>query len=143
GDVKKEDALDRVRKAFAPWERRPLPPFALPDEPRQVAPRTAERAMGVNVTTAKLGWPSVDLVDPDLYALDLLAFVLAQGEAARLTRSVVAEKRLANSVSASSWTPAFVRGQFMIQLEIQDGAKANDAVRAVLAEIEGVKRGIA
>jgi zinc protease len=142
GDVKKEEALARVRGAFGGWERRPLPPFALPDEPRQLAPRKAEREAGVQVTSVKLGWPTVDLADPDLYALDLLAFVLAQGPAARLTRAIVDEKQLASAVAASSWTPSFVRGQFMIDLAIGDAAKAEDAVRAVLAEVEGAKGGI-
>lgn len=142
GDVKKEDALARVRAAFEPWERRPLPPFTLPDEPAQVAPRRAEKALGVSVTTAKIGWPTVDLLDPDLYALDLLAFVLTQGESARLTRALVHERKLASAVAASSWTPAFARGQFMIELAIEDAAKAEEAIRATLAEVDGVKGGI-
>lgn len=139
GDVDKDEALDRVRGAFASWERRPLPPFPLPEEPRQIAPRRAEKAMGINVALAKIGWPTVDLAHQDLFALDVLAFVLAQGEASRLTRTLVHEKRLANAVSASSWTPSFAPGQFAIQLEVEDHAKLEEAIAAALAEVERVR----
>ncbi len=135
GDVSKEEALERVGQAFAGWERRPLPPIPLPDEPRQVAPRFAEKEMGVQVSIAKVGWPTVDLFDPDLYALDALAFVLGEGESSRLRRTLVQERRLANEVSVSSWTPSFARGQFTIQIEVEEHGKLDEAIATALAEV--------
>jgi zinc protease len=140
GDVDGKEALERVKKAFEGWERRPLPPFPLPAEPPQVAPRWMEKEMGVQVTLAKLGFPTIDLFDEDLYPLDLLAFILSEGEASRLVRRVVHDERLANRVAAASWTPSFVRGELTIDLEVADHAKLDQAVKAVLAEVDGLRR---
>ncbi len=140
GDLAKEEALALVKAAFGPWERGPLPAFALPAEPAQIAPRRAEREMGVATPKVRFGWPTVPLHDPDLYALDVLAFVLGEGESSRLARRVVDEKRLARRASATSWTPAFGAGQLHVDLDVDDAGRIDAALEAALEECEAAAR---
>ncbi|MBI3724419.1 insulinase family protein, partial [bacterium] len=132
GDVRGGPLLERARAAFGPWERRTLRAGVLPSEPPQTAPRRAEREMPVSVASVKIGWPSVDLLSPDLYALDVLAFVLGQGESALLKQQLVDEKKLATAVATSSWTPSFGAGQFMIDLEVPEAGKVEEAIEAAM-----------
>ncbi|HVY60845.1 MAG TPA: pitrilysin family protein, partial [Planctomycetota bacterium] len=135
GDVKAAPTLEKVRAAFGPWERRTLRANVLPEEPPQVAPRRAEKEMPIGVTLVKIGWPTVDLLDPDLYALDTLAFMLGQGDAAVLKRVLVDEKKLATAVRLSSWTPWFTKGQFMIDLEVPEARNVEAAIEAATSGI--------
>ncbi len=78
-------------------------------------------------------WPTVAADHPDSPSLDLLARVLAGGEASRLHRELVLEKRLSNDVAAASgaWESA---GRLTIQSTAAKGAEPDKA----LAPIEAV-----
>lgn len=86
-----------------------------------------------------LAFPSVRLSHPDAYALDMLAAVLGQGESSILVETIRDEKQIATSVSTSNWTPDFVDGTFMINLNLP-ADRIPQATAAVLAEIERIKR---
>ena len=53
----------------------------LADEPAQLSPREAVREMEGTTYDAVLAWPTVKLSDPDMYALDLAAYILGEGKA--------------------------------------------------------------
>ena len=65
-----------------------------------------------------LGFPSVTLYSKDLYALDVLAILLGDGQTSRLYYRLKDKENKVLSVSASNWTPSFVHGQFMISLTL-------------------------
>ena len=75
GDVRTREVMDHLARQYAGTPRGRETAVAMPDEPEQLAPREAVREMdGVNYDLA-LAWPTVRLAHPDLYALDLAAYV--------------------------------------------------------------------
>jgi zinc protease len=116
GDIDLDQAQATVLKYFADFTRRPLRQVVLPDAPKIVSPRGAIKKMVLNAAVLNMGWPSIQLTDPDLYALDLASFILTAGPSARLTSDLVYRQRLAVSVGGSSWTPEWGRGAFDIQV---------------------------
>ena len=96
GDVNTQAVLDQVARAVAGTRRGGRETYvALPDEPEQLSPREAIREMDGATYDIALAWPTVKLSDPDLYALDLAAYILGEGDSSRLVRRL--------EIRASSW----------------------------------------
>jgi zinc protease len=112
GDVKTQGVLDQVAKQWTGTPRGRVTYVPLPDEPEQVTPREAVREMDGKTYDLALAWPTVKLSHPDLYALDLAAYIVGEGESSRLVRRLKYDRGLVLSVSSSSSTPHYVRGYF-------------------------------
>ena len=78
------------------------------------------------------------LTNPDLYALDLLAAVLGQGESSILTQEIRDKQQLVSGISCSDNTPSYVDGSFSVTMRL-DPAKIKPATEAVLAIVERLK----
>src|SRR5690606_41870975 len=61
-------------------------------EPLQSTPRRAVVEKNVQNASAMMGWHTIPIQHPDLYALDVLAKVLGGGESSRLTRELREER---------------------------------------------------
>jgi len=106
-------------------------------------PFTTRYLTGVGDTTVtylSFRFPTVDLFSKDLYPLDLLEFVLANGEDSILHRRLVEDGQLAYSVRASSYTPSTSTGYFEVTLEL-DLAKKDKAQAELFTILDEVKRG--
>jgi len=114
GDVKTQEVLDRVARQWQGTPRGYETYVPLPDEPLQVSPRESVREMDGPAYDLALAWPTVDLAHPDLYALDLAANILGDGESSRLLRRLKHDRPLVLSISAASNTPHYVRGYFAV-----------------------------
>jgi zinc protease len=114
GDVKAAAVLEQVARQWTGTPRRYETYVPLPDEPEQLSPREAVREMEGTVYDLALAWPTVKLSDPDLYALDLAAYILGEGESSRLARRLKHDRPLVLSISAMSNTPHFVHGYFAV-----------------------------
>ena len=114
GDVKTDEILERVAKAWTGTPRGIETYIPMADDPRQVSPREAVREMDGNTYDMALAWPTARLSSPDLYALDVAAYILAEGESSRMVRRLKYDKQLVLSVSSASYTPYFVDGWFGI-----------------------------
>ena len=112
GDVDTEKVLDEVAKQFAETKRRPETVVTLPEEPEQIAPRETIHEMDGSTYDIAIAWPTVKLSDPDLYALDVAAYILSEGDSSRLVRRLKFDEQLALAVRSASYTPFFVRGWF-------------------------------
>jgi len=120
GDVQTEKVMDHVARQWAtPRGRETF--VALPEEPEQVSPREAVREMDGTVYDVAIAWPTVTLSQRDMYALDLAAYILGEGESSRLVQQLKYEKSLVLSVAAASNTPHFVRGYFVITATSKPG----------------------
>ena len=128
------EALAVVSRDFASFERRPVKTITLPEEPEMTTPRTAIKRMNVQSALLTMAWPSIRLTDPDLYALDVLSFVLTEGESSRLVRALVREQQLAYSVESYSWTPEWARGLFVVSARL-DPKNIEPARAAIWTEI--------
>ena len=137
GDIDLDQAQATVLKYFADFTRRPLNLVTLPEAPKIVSPRGAAKKMEVNAAVLNMGWPSIKLTDPDLYAMDLASFILTAGPSARLTSDLVYRQRLAVAVEASSWTPEWARGVFEVQVRCPPAnlVKIRQAVLEAVAQL--------
>lgn len=112
GDVTTQDVLDQVARQWAGTPRGRETYVAMEDEPQQLDPREAFREMDGTTYDLVLAWPTVELSNPDLYALDLAAYILGEGDSSRLVRRLKYEQALVLSIDSASYTPHFVRGWF-------------------------------
>jgi len=114
GDVQTPDVLAHMRETFGQGERRPLPAISLPEEPPQLGKRTVVKEMAVSQATLSLSFRTVALTHPHLYPLDVLAYILANGDSARLVRHIQEEQQLVYAIQASSYTPAYAVGTLAV-----------------------------
>ncbi len=119
GNVEPGEVLEFISQKTRDFARRADAPLVLPPEPEQVSPRWEEKGLPLaRLTQAILGFPSVTLYSKDLYALDVLALLLGEGETSRLSYRLKDRENKVLNVSASNWTPSFVQGQFVISLTL-------------------------
>src|SRR5215467_4337572 len=134
GDVQTPDVLARMRETFGQGERRPLPAISLPEEPPQLGKRTVVKEMVVAQATMSLSFRTVALTHPHLYPLDVLAYILANGDSARLVRRIQEEQQLVYAIRASSSTPAYAVGALTV-LAALDAEQVPAATEAILQEL--------
>jgi zinc protease len=114
GDVQTPEVLAHMRQTFGQGERRPLPALSLPEEPPQLGKRTVVKEMAVSQATMSLSFRTVALTHPHLYPLDVLAYILTNGDSARLVRRIQEEQQLVYAIQAASYTPAYAVGTLAV-----------------------------
>ncbi len=112
GDIDTDVVLDEVAKHYTGTPRGPETFIPMPDEPEQLSPREAVREMDGATYDLTFAWPTVKLSHPDLYALDVAAYILSEGDSSRLVRRLKYDEQLVLSVSSASYTPHYVNGIF-------------------------------
>ena len=138
GDVKTDDVLETVLGRFKNFHRTTERFEILPVEPEQASPRSARLEMEASTTLFAVAWPTVPLQDPELYPLDVASFILTHGDTSRLVKRLQIDAPLAQSVSAVSNTPGFVKGSFEVEAECEP--KDLESVRKIIfEEIERLK----
>ncbi len=133
GDVRVADTRRLVTKTFGPWKRGVIRRRSRPVEPAATRPRFAAIDMRVQEHQLILGFPIPGAAAPDTVALDLVSYILAGGESTRLVQSLEAEKELANSISASAYTPPDP-GLFVILASLER-RKIKRAAREIMTEL--------
>jgi len=111
-----------------------LPP---PQEPQQLSPRASTAYSDINLSETSIAFLSTELLNPDLYRLDLLAAILGRGDASLLNTVLVKEKQLVQSVSCYNYTPKD-RGLFVINF-ISRPEKIDQAITTILGQIDKIK----
>ncbi|HIQ22336.1 MAG TPA: insulinase family protein [Planctomycetes bacterium] len=134
GDVRTDAVLEEVARQWAGTPRGPETVVAMPAEPRQLAPRQAFHQMDGATCDLVVAWPTVPLSHPELYPLDLAAYILAEGESARLQRVLKYERKLALSVGAASYTPHFAKGLFAVTASTMP-ERWEEACREILRQV--------
>lgn len=112
GDVDTGKVLAEAARHWASTPRGRETFLPMPNEPEQLSPRQAFREMEGNTFELAVAWPTVPLAHRDLYALDVAAYILAQGNSSRLVRRLKYEEAIVLSVDAVSYTPHFASGWF-------------------------------
>ena len=134
GDVKTRDVLDEVARHWTGTPRGRETYVPLPDEPPQTSPREACQEMEGPTYDFAIAWPTVKLSSRDMYALDLAAYILGEGESSRLAERVKHDHQRVLSVSALSQTPHFVRGFLAVLASSQPGTW-EQASREIVQEV--------
>ncbi len=134
GDVNTQQVLDEVARQWSGTPRGPEVIVPLPDEPEQLSPREAVREMDGKTYDLALAWPTVKLHDPDMFALDVAAAVLGQGESSRLVQRLKYEKQLVLAIGAANYTPHYVAGMFTVTA-VATPDRWQQAVDEILREV--------
>jgi zinc protease len=137
GDVKAKEVEEQIRSAFAKAKARPMPPEALPEEPRQVAAREVIEEAPIEMGHFHFSWHIPDLRHPDVPLLDILATLLGSGRSSRLFQEVREKQGVVNSVDAWTYSPGNP-GLFGMSA-IVDPDKFDAARTAMLSEIDRMK----
>jgi len=138
GDLALDDAQKLVAEKFSHVARQKVPAIALPEEPRVTAPRVMLGRADVRQARAAWAFPTVDLFSPDLYALDVLANILGQGDSSILVRTLRDSKQLVTTIGASNDTPRFAPGELEIVAELpaDNIVAAQDALLETLRQVK-------
>lgn len=132
GDVDRETARREVMRFFADQRARDLPSRPRVPEPPQRGLRFSIVDMNVEEFYLYLCFPIPHAAHPDVFALDLLGYILGGGESARLVQTLQADKELVNWISAYAYTPADP-GLFIVAAGLE-----REKVRPAIEEILSV-----
>ena len=137
GGIKADEVLAIAKEKFKAFEARSFVLRNVPQEQEQIFPRRLEEYYATDLTRLSLAWQGAALLDPDLYALDVLAMALGQGESSRFFVELYKKKHLLESVSAADYTPQD-RGYFEVSCLIskQDPEQVIAAVKGMITRIK-------
>jgi zinc protease len=137
GDMDLDAAQKLVVEKMGSVRRTRVPAISLPAEPPVLSPRTAVARADVRQARLQIGFPTVDLFSKEMYPLDVLAGVLAQGESSILVRDLRDERRLVSGITAYDETPAWGDGTLAIAMELAPD-KIPAARRAIIATLKDI-----
>lgn len=129
GDIERETARQEVIRLFGAEQAVALPSRPRIPEPPQQGLRLSVVDMNVEEFYLYLGFPIPPAAHKDVFALDLLSYILGGGESARLVQTLQADKELVNWIAAHAYTPADP-GLFIVAAALE-----KDKIRSALEEI--------
>lgn len=138
GNVQVNVILPKIKETFKDFNRAQELLRNLPQEPQQISSRRFDERYPTNISRLSIAFPSVSILDQDLFALDVLADILGSGESSRLYTQIYKNKKLVYSISASNYTPVD-RGAFEINCTLEEGA-IDKVIGEALSVIEKVKQ---
>ncbi len=134
GDFDERATLAALESTYGPIASAPAPAEPLVTEPAQTAARRHEIEKAVTADRVQLGWPAVGQREASWVTLELVAELLAGGNASRLYRALVVDRELAASVQASL-APFRDPGLFEISVAMRRGHRAEEAERVIEFEL--------
>ena len=138
GNVRSAEVFPKIKKAFEGFARQRGIARNFASEPPQISARRYEKEYPTDLTRLTMAFSGVSLLDRDLYALDVLAMILGQGDSSPLYRHVYKDKGLVHAISASNFTPVD-RGFFEIAAVLEQ-KNLELAIKAVREEIRAIQR---
>jgi len=129
GDLDREAAREEVIRTFASQSPVPLPVRPRPPEPPQQELRLSVLDMNVEEFYLYLAFPLPPATHEDVFALDLLSYILGGGESSWLVQTLQADKELVNWISAHAYTPQDA-GLFIVAAALEQ-----EKIRPALEEI--------
>ena len=139
-DVKAETALPLIRKYFEGLPRGNPPPPTSVIEPEQKGERRIMVKREAQLPFIYFGYKVPNFKSPDVRALAVLETILSTGKSARLYDALVYRKKLALQVGAGYNELAASPELFTFYAVVSPGAKIADVEKAVLVEIERLKK---
>ncbi len=106
-------------------------------EPKQNGLRQKTEQFTAGLSYLLLGFHTVTINDPDLFALDVLASILGSGQSSRLYQSAVEENKLCYSIDAANYTPRDA-GMFVVSAVLDERSREKLSP-LILEQIETVK----
>lgn len=137
GDMDLDAAEKLVSQQFGGVPRQRVPAISLPEEPAVLSPRTSIGRADIRIARVQWAFPTVSLYSPDMYPLDVLASILADGESSILVSRLRDELGLVQGISASNYTPAYAPGELGIVAALPPG-KIGEAQKALMGELKNI-----
>jgi zinc protease len=141
GDFDEAEGLALVKRYFGDARAQPsVPHYQPPPVPEQTTPRTSiVEDAHARLPAVFSGWLIPESHEPDHYALELAALLLADGDSSRLHRSLVRERSVAIDVGAS------VNGHrgpdiFEIDVKLASGARIDQVAKLVELQLAEIAR---
>ena len=106
GDIDQEEARQEVERLFDHKPLTDLPVRPRPPEPAQTELRLSVVDMNVEEFYLYMAFPLPPAEHEDIFALDLLSFIVGGGESSPMVQKLQAEQELVNWITASAYTPA-------------------------------------
>lgn len=135
-----EEILPWVELEFGRATTEAAPVFPVVAEPTPFAARRLEKSWDTATTYYSIRFATTDLFSDDLYALDLLDFILTNGEDSLIVKDIVDDKKWAYSASSSSYTPSVSSGYFDFSFDL-DKDRCDDVKHAVFGHLATIARG--
>jgi zinc protease len=123
-----------AEKYFGPIARRDPPPPVRTREPEQLGERRLVLERPGQNPLLHYAYHAIAAADPRQPALDLLQTILTGGQAARLHRALVEEKKLAVAIDGG-WSEGFDANVFVIHATLPAGGSVPDLEQALDAEL--------
>lgn len=136
GAIETSEAMPQVNEAFKDFERQRYVLRNLTPEPPQISMRRYDEEYPTDLTRISMAYAGVSISNPDMFAMDVLAMILGQGESSRLHKDLFRDKSLVRSVSASNFTPVD-RGAFEVEATL-DLDKIETTIEAVKKHIQDI-----
>ncbi|GMU69630.1 MAG: zinc protease [Steroidobacteraceae bacterium] len=133
GDVDADQVFALARKYLAPIPRQVPPPAVRTVEPVQPGEKRVTVERRAQTPLLQLAYKAPKADDPRNAALNLLAVILAQGDASRLHRLLVEERKLAVNVDAYL-QEGFDPGLFWLFVTLPAGGDPGEVERVIDAE---------
>lgn len=140
GNIDPISTMAQIKKTFGVIPDQAAPQTTYTVEPLPFSKREMEYQGDSHVTYLSLRFSNVDIYSDDLYAMDLLDFILSNGEDALLNKRLVEKMKLAYSANCSSYTPSTATGFFDISFET-DYKNLGTLKKETLKLLEEIKQG--
>jgi zinc protease len=134
GDVYPQQVFALAEKYFGPIARGPATLPVRTVEPEQTGERRVEIERRAQNPLLQVAWHGIAADDPRAPALNLLQTILTEGDASRLNRVLVEDRKLAVNVG-SGWPEGFDPSIYSVYATLAEGASTAELEKALNTEI--------
>ncbi|MFC1624276.1 M16 family metallopeptidase [Candidatus Omnitrophota bacterium] len=138
GDIDKDVVLTEIDALFGEIPRGNNALVDIHKEPEHTVEIYREEKIGIDGAYLNIAFHSTSLLDRDLYALDILSFILGQGESSRLNEEMRIKKELVVAITSYNYTPKEA-GLFVISSVLKE-ENVKEAADEIIKEIDIIKR---
>jgi len=139
GDFSTAEILAKIKAVFEKIPRGAEPPKVRAEEPPQRGERRVILKKEAELPFVLMYYHAPNLKNPDNYALDLLATVLAGGRSSRLYHELVYKKRLARSIDADYSGVSIDPTGFSVTAQLLPGKEPAEVEREIDGVLEKIK----
>lgn len=137
GDFDSKTLRKRMEKIFGTIPRQSAPRAVVNAEPEQLGEKQIKLHKVAELPAVAIGYKGAAVSSPDIYALNILATILARGQSSRLYKELVYDEQMCTEVSAG--TDEFIDpGLFTIFAQMQKGKTVDDAEEEIYKIVDKI-----
>jgi zinc protease len=140
GDLKKEELLPKIEKAFGSYPKGVAPHQEKDKDPAQIGERRVFVKKEAQLPFLVTGYHVPNLREQDSYVLEVIATILSGGKSSRLYQSLVRQKRLVLSADADHSLISRDPSLFTISAELLPGKEITEVEKAFDQEVERLQK---